>query len=430
MVIWWKAGRTDIPVQSPYMNFKFRSLGVKAIQKDTEFLKVNYAGALILLACILGGGTPQGLWTDHLIQIAMIPAILIGLTGVFRNRLGAGANILAVGILFVLTLQFVPFSPPRDLIDPIGVPSAFEFWTLSPSRSLESAAFLGAVLGFGMFVGTLEETSQKRLIRFVFLGLAINLVVGIIQLSFSGRTNVGNVFPFVIKSALFANENHFSSFVFAIIPIIAWQLLTASKRLVFFIAVSSLVVAILFAVGSRAGMAISAGLSIFSLFWFLLPDKKVIPRLALFAISAIILVISDFGIALEADLRSVFFKNTMAAISNYWKFGTGLGTFPIIYPQYESTNEVIRVFANHAHNDYLEIFLETGMLGVLLLLGFLALTARSFLESPLAQAAGLSILAVLFHSGIDYPLRTMAIATLFATFSAIAFSRPKTNEQT
>lgn len=410
------------------MKCKFSRLGVRIIHKNNEFLKVNYAGALILLACVFGGGTAQGLWTDHIIQIAMIPAIFIGYSNIAQNRLGRGAKFLSIGILFLVALQFLPFSPQRNLIDPVGAISTFEFWTMSPYRSVESAVFLATVLGFGLFVGTLEEASQRRLIRFVFFGLAINLVIAVIQLSYSGGTRIDGVFPFVITSALFANENHFSSFVLAVIPLMAWQLVSTSNRVIPFIAITCLIVAILFAVGSRAGMAISAGLALFCLVWFLIPKGKALPQVLLLTIAtiifAVVIAVSDLLTVLEAGLRLTFFKNTVAAISDYWVFGTGLGTFPIIYPQYESVDEVIAVFANHAHNDYLEVFLESGLFGVVLLFGFLLLIARNFFRSPLSQAACLSILAILVHSAIDYPLRTMAIATMFAMFSAIAFRRP------
>ena len=407
-------------------------MGVKTIKSDTDFWKVNYAGALILLACILGGGTAQGLWSDHLIQIAMIPALFMGFSALMGNRLGKGANVLAIGILLLIGLQFLPFSPQRDLIKPPSDIPVMEFWTLSPFKSLDSVAFLAAIVGFGLFVATFTEAAQKRLIRFVFLGVVINFVISIIQLSYSGGTRMEGFLPFTITSALFANENHFSTLVFVAIPLIAWQLLSQSKRLIAFIAVTCLIVAILFAVGSRAGMAISASLALFSLLWFLLPDTKIVARILLLVTSLCVvltvLAFSDFQDVLDADLRSTFFKNTMAAISDYWLFGTGIGTFPIIYQQYEAVDDVIHVFANHAHNDYLEVFLETGVFGVLLFLLFLVLMARNMFRTPLSQAASLSILAILVHSGVDYPLRTMAIATLFATLSAILFSRDNRKE--
>jgi O-antigen ligase len=84
-------------------------------------------------------------------------------------------------------------------------------------------------------------------------------------------------------------------------------------------------------------------------------------------------------------------------------------------------------YVNHAHNDYLEVALETGLPGILLLLAFLAwfalaaLTAwRSSAEGGnLARAATLVILVVLLHSLVDYPIRTAAVAAVFAASCAL-----------
>ena len=77
---------------------------------------------------------------------------------------------------------------------------------------------------------------------------------------------------------------------------------------------------------------------------------------------------------------------------------------------------------NHAHNDYLELALETGLPGILLLIAFLAWwcwQAAAVWRSPssnhLAKAATIASAAIMAHSIVDYPLRTSAIAALFAT---------------
>jgi O-antigen ligase len=74
----------------------------------------------------------------------------------------------------------------------------------------------------------------------------------------------------------------------------------------------------------------------------------------------------------------------------------------------------------HAHNDYLEWALEGGMPAVLLVAGFLwwwaaaARAAWSDQGDNLRRAATIASAAVLCHSAFDYPLRTTAIAAIFA----------------
>jgi len=79
-------------------------------------------------------------------------------------------------------------------------------------------------------------------------------------------------------------------------------------------------------------------------------------------------------------------------------------------------------FTNHAHNDYLEILLEGGVIAaaILVLYVLMLITARP--PTPIQRAALLSILALLVHSAVDYPLRTVAIALLFAVLNGILFA--------
>lgn len=71
-------------------------------------------------------------------------------------------------------------------------------------------------------------------------------------------------------------------------------------------------------------------------------------------------------------------------------------------------------YFNHAHNDYLQWWMEAGWLGAALLvasLGVLAFAgARAFAHGTHsrfpAAAAAFALAALLLHSWVDYPLRT------------------------
>lgn len=52
--------------------------------------------------------------------------------------------------------------------------------------------------------------------------------------------------------------------------------------------------------------------------------------------------------------------------------GSGLGSYREVYRLFESPSEVNSTFVNHAHNDYLELAVELGLPGVLLMILFLA----------------------------------------------------------
>jgi len=117
---------------------------------------------------------------------------------------------------------------------------------------------------------------------------------------------------------------------------------------------------------------------------------------------------------------------SQAAIANM-PFGSGLGSFVPIFQRFEPRTLVQHVYVNHAHNDWLELWLNGGVPAILLIIGFLwwfaaasiRLWRHGRLETPvldlaLAQAATIVIILLLLHSVVDYPLRIPTLSVLFA----------------
>lgn len=108
-------------------------------------------------------------------------------------------------------------------------------------------------------------------------------------------------------------------------------------------------------------------------------------------------------------------------VGEYAPFGSGFGTFAQAYRLHEDPDLVNWIHVNHVHNDYLELVVELGVPGALLLAAFLLWWAWRFFAlwsstgaSPLARAATLVTLGLLLHSLVDFPLRTAALSALFA----------------
>ena len=83
---------------------------------------------------------------------------------------------------------------------------------------------------------------------------------------------------------------------------------------------------------------------------------------------------------------------------------------------------------NHAHNDYLEIIFEGGLLAGLALASYLVLLSVRLVEARvngMQKAALMAIGFLLVHSLVDYPMRTLAIAMVFAYLNAIVFCRDR-----
>jgi O-antigen ligase len=113
--------------------------------------------------------------------------------------------------------------------------------------------------------------------------------------------------------------------------------------------------------------------------------------------------------------------------------GWGLGVFPTVYPKYRTfyTN----VFVNQAHNDYLQLLIETGAIGFAIMLWFLITAyyrASKKLENwthdpngALALAAMLGITGLAVHSLVDFNLQIPANAALFYVLCVVAAMEPR-----
>ncbi len=106
--------------------------------------------------------------------------------------------------------------------------------------------------------------------------------------------------------------------------------------------------------------------------WFVLPVLVV--TFAMLVWVGIQPVVEEFSANIDMENpslkgRMAFWKDTVLAIKDFPVFGSGLGVFPYIYPQYDTvTLYTQRSFVNHAHNDYLELMLETGTIGLAIVL--------------------------------------------------------------
>ncbi len=112
--------------------------------------------------------------------------------------------------------------------------------------------------------------------------------------------------------------------------------------------------------------------------------------------------------------------------------GWGLGTFPIAYPEFRSFYTTF--FVNQAHNDYLQLLVETGLAGFSIAIWFLVLVFRQAagkLKNWTETATGavtvsalLGCVGILVHSFFDFNLQIPANAALFYVLCGIAALGP------
>jgi O-antigen ligase len=131
--------------------------------------------------------------------------------------------------------------------------------------------------------------------------------------------------------------------------------------------------------------------------------------------------------ATSVQSREEIVATSVKAARDFSPLGSGIGTFRRVYALYEDHDRLdTTTYVNHAHNDYLEIALETGVPGLIVLVLFLAWWARAAWQvwrqtdpDPFARAASVASAAILVHSLVDFPLRTAAIGACFALCLAL-----------
>jgi O-antigen ligase len=133
-----------------------------------------------------------------------------------------------------------------------------------------------------------------------------------------------------------------------------------------------------------------------------------------------------------SDSRPRIWEDTQFAVRQYWPAGAGVGSFTTVFPAAERLEGVHGTVTNRAHQDYLEFVLETGAAGILLLVaGLLAIGYRavaiirgSYQHRAITHCIfGIGALTILaLHSFVDYPLRSISLATI-AAFSLALLSR-------
>jgi O-antigen ligase len=123
-------------------------------------------------------------------------------------------------------------------------------------------------------------------------------------------------------------------------------------------------------------------------------------------------------------------KDSVRMIAARPVLGWGLGTFPVVYPSFRSF--YTDFFVNAAHNDYVQIAVETGIAGFALVCGSIVMfyrvalqrvaNWRTDLRSAMTLAAIVGVTGIFIHSLSDFNLQIPANAALFFALAALATS--------
>ena len=425
------------------------------------------AAPAFLFCCLLLGGSSQGIFANmvlRLLGIGLLAWAALAPATASASRRDRQLFSLALIALVLVGVQLVPLAPgvweslgPRRLIADgyrvLGVASPWLPLSVSAYDSL--AAILALVPALGLLAAILRLGCRPLWLALALVvGTVVGILLGALQVSSPDpanspwylyeQTNAG------LATGFFANANHMASLLVITLPFLAAALASARAErdniqrysaLVALVAGLTLVIAVGIALnGSLAGFGLVVPVLVASAA-IVLPGRRgairwLAPAAGVLLVAAVAwLATTPVGSSgslrssaeTSVQSREEIVATTMKATREFMPLGSGIGTFRRVYALYEDHDRLDpTTYVNHAHNDYLELALETGLPGLVLLVLFLAWWARAAWRAwspghpdPYARAAAVASAAILVHSLVDFPLRTAAISACFAMCLAL-----------
>ena len=421
---------------------------------------------LYLLACLILGGSAQGIWQNAALQMMGLAIIAWAVIAPPAEPVSTPARrlllIVAAGMAAV-AIQAIPLPPSvwahgaREQIAEgyrvLGIPAPWLPIAVSPYGSLSTLLCL--IPPLALFIAMVRQHAYRPswLAAALLAGTVAGILLGVLQVTDADtsarwylypQTNIGKAVGF------FANPSHMGMLLIVSTPFVAAIAAAGrSRNIQHYSALIALLVALALLVivgvalnGSLAGFLLIGPVIGMSSLFFMDRRSKLRQPIAVLAVLGVIaavgvIALNSSGAALinrnagvSVQSRAEIVATTAQATVDFLPWGSGLGSFAKVYRLYENPDVVTNEYVVHAHNDYLELVLELGVAGGILIVLFLGWYAnevwklwRRSTVSPFAYAASIASAALLLHSLVEFPLRTAAMSATFAMCLALISDR-------
>jgi O-antigen ligase len=435
-----------------------------------ELVRTLASRFIILMLCVtivlstLAYGTVH-YWALAFFQLGAFSLCILWLVDAWRSRtLRLSRNALQLPLLGLILLGLVQLLPIGTQANATAVLSAPPVSSLSldPFSTRLALVQIGAlVIYFAAALAFIDSPKRLRLIvRIVTIFGFLLAIFGMIQ-SFTSPTKIYWLrdMPQSTPFGPFINRHHFAAYMEMALALPLGLLFSGAiesdKRPLYIFAVAMMGIALIMT-GSRGGIISLVVEAIF--FAVVVSFKKgeegerlsaktgraraILTRAGLaFALMLMILggavlfggeaALSRFVGTVNSDDpttgRAHFWGVTLDIIKDHPILGTGLGSFGLAFTRYDTRNGFYRL--EQAHNDYLQVMSDAGIIGVALGLFFIIVLFKSGFarretgdkfRRGVATGALAGCFAVLVHSFFDFTLHTTANALLFLMLAALA----------
>lgn len=431
-------------------------------------------GLFVLTVAFRGGNMDRIMYAAVVIAavVATLAAVLFLVGWRERPRLSTAAVFFVVALLMLLAdgmacllplsidtwLSLPGRSYYRDVVAVLQSPG-FDVGTLAvsvdPASTQRAIVALIPCLTIALAAQYLSRRSVLQLLGLFALVATIEAVIGLLQLGLGGA--------FVLDyaghrraSGTFVNKNHFATLLAMALPLLV---LRVTGQFTFFApagkanevarvlwgAALAFVVAALVASMSRAGVAAGVVVAFLAatLAW---RRKRSMPRpflvvgaflallgallAAYLGLNQLLAALSGAAFSDGLGSRAQMVMHTWRGIVELFPLGAGLGSYNIAFQRFQT--EALTGFVEYAHNDYLQLLFETGVVGavVVALIGVSAwrvlMVARRSTGAGLrvapAIACLLSALAFAIHACFDFPAHIPGLAFCATLLFALALN--------
>lgn len=408
-------------------------------------------------------------WAMSLLAVAVAIIILLWVRDAWQTgelRFSSNAiQLPVIGLIVVGLVQLLPLGSAGEASELLSAPVSNTL-TLDPYATRFFVVRLAVNLVFFAAALTFINSRprlQKTVVTIIVFGAAMAFF-GILQRLANPEAIYGlRPTPQAIPFGPFVNQHHFAGFM-EMTSGLALGLLfgmpaARDKKLLLAMAAIVMGMALIFT-GSRGGLISFAGVVAFAAiasFFLGAREKKKSgelhqgegPRrtllLATGGASVIILaaVAAVFFGGGDSFIRGTGLSENQADISSgrfhFWSvgvqifkerplLGAGLDAFGVAFSEFDTRNGQFRV--ENAHNDYLQILADAGIIGFACVLAFILLLFRKSLRNVVSatdgfcRAASIGALSgcfgILVHSFFDFPLRTTSNGFFFLLLAVIA----------
>lgn len=428
----------------------------------TPHLPFAFLAVLFGFLWLAGGASRADVMGQVIVRSVAWAILIVSILLGQRPRLGDARFVTGflIAAAALTALQLVPLPPAiwtelpgRKLLTQaatvIGEEQPWRPLSISPGATLNALSSLIVPIVTLFSAAALSRLEHWRAVKMLLALVVASSLLGLMQFS-GGRFDhplINDVAGSV--SGSFANRNHFALFA-AIGCILApawafseesgagWKPLAALGLIILF-------TMIILASGSRTGLLVGAlgiALGLLNVRRQIASKLRRLPRkwsLALIASSTTLVFVAlilsvelDRAVSISRatdmetgeDLRLQVLPTLVEMTKLYFPVGSGVGAFDPVYRIHEPSELLGPAYLNHAHNDWLEIILDLGLPGVVLLStaaawwlwkSFKVWTGKNDREGTLPRMGSGILLLVLLASITDYPARTpmfMAVIVL------------------